>query len=611
MKATINTSNVFSTDWYGRQMETYNNPTRCQLVFSQNLINSVAKANKAITSVFLTKFTNAILKEHHNIVLNNKDQSFTDGKVITVSDLQNHEMDANRRVDTLIGLAFHEACHCRYSDFSQMHGLNGVEHQILNILEDEGIEQAFKAIKGGYYNFIKNVKYLYFDEDFNGEFSSNNEVEEFGNIFLSLVRYPKFINEGAWLSQELRNKWQEFFVTIHEIMERNGCFETEQKKITEKNVRAAKQIAKLLENFIEENKQEQDKNQKAEQNNSENTPEDLEGDKQEDSEGSGKSEMERQFEESQQDANSMTSKMEKMEAADVDLKKELEKIAKELSDMELSSEEPNDELKSYIQDIDTKIFGTDNTCARAQEFKEVYSEVKPILRKVEKMFTLNNGRKIENVKTQYNQFGQLSSGSVVSALCGNRFVNTNYKEVTNKKSTKVAVALAVDMSGSMTKERLHKAQTYVTILSEVINKLTGCELYVFAHSDSIKTLVRNDYNTSKFNLGFIQTTDTDFNRNQNECMAYEAIMTEVRKSTKLPVVGINFTDSYYCRPEKEIKKTVEEVKKNGCEMTLVTLANDAGFNSSIYGEGNYIQAVDKSMLEVIKELIKIIKKSMK
>lgn len=619
MKATINKNNVFSTDWYGRQAETYNNPTRCQLVFSPNLINSVAKANKAVASVFLTKFTNSILKEHHNIVLNDKDQSFTDGKIITVSDLQNHEMTAARRVDTLIGLAFHEACHCRYSDFSKMHGLSGIETQILNILEDEGIEQAFKAIKGGYYNFIKNVKYLYFDEDFNGEFSANNDVEEFGNIFLSLVRYPKFINEGAWLSQDLRNKWQEFFTTVHGIMERNNCFETEQEKITEKNVRAAKQIAKLLESFVDENKQNQEQNdQNNSQENSEGSGQDNNQEQnnqnqnsdQENSEGSGKSEMERQFEESQQDANSMTSKMAEMEAADVDLKKELEKIAKAISDMELSSDKEAEELKRCLSEIDDKINGTDNSCAHSQEFKQIYSEVKPILRKVEKMFALDNGRRIENIKTQYNQFGQLSSGSVVSALCGNRFVNTNYKDVNKKKSTKVAVALAVDMSGSMRKETLVKAQTYVTILSEVINKLSGCELYVYAHSDSIKTLVNNDYNVSKNNLGFIQT-QSEFNRNQNEVMAYKAIMENVRKNTKLPVIGINFTDSLYCCWNQDIKETLNELKENKSEMTLVALAQDSDDNKEIYGEGNYVAAYEKPMLEVIKELVKIIKRAMK
>lgn len=609
MKTAININNVFSTDWYGRQKETYNNPTRCQLVFSKGIIEGVAKANAAITSVFLTKFTNTILKEHHNIVLNDKDQSFTDGKIITISDLSNYEMDAARKVDTMIGLSFHEACHCRYSDFSKMIGLNGVESQILNILEDEGIEQAFKAIKGGYYNFIKNVKYLYFDEDFNGEFSANNDVEEFGNIFLALVRYPKFINEGKWLSQDLRNKWQEFFVTVHTVMERNGCFEVEQEQITEKNVRAAKQIAKLLEDFIEKNKKENGENQEQDSNQSEKDEKSESFNNE--SSNDGKSELEKQFDESQNDPNSMTSKMAEIEAANVDLSKLVNEISKEISEMKFERKDTDDEVVRYCSEIDDTITGTDKKCARTQSFKEVYSEIKPMIKKVEKMFKLDNCKKIENIKTQYNQFGQLSSGSVVNALCGSRFVNTQYKSIEHNKSTKIAVALAVDMSGSMTKERLRKAQTYVTILSEVISKLSGCELYVYVHSDFIKTLVNNDYNASKNNLGFIQDTTSGFNKNQNEVMAYTAIMDNVRKSTKLPVVGINFTDSYYCSMPSKIKATLDELKGRGCEMTLVALANDDNSNKEIYGEGNYIQAADKTMIENIKGLVKIIKKAMK
>lgn len=605
MKTVININNVFSTDWYGRQKETYNNPTRCQLVFSKGLIEGVAKANAAVASVFLTKFTNTILKEHHNIVLNDKDQSFTDGKIITISDLSNHEMDTTRKVDTMIGLSFHEACHCRYSDFSKMIGLSGVESQILNILEDEGIEQAFKAIKGGYYNFIKSVKYLYFDEEFNGEFSANNDVEEFGNIFLALVRYPKFINEGKWLSQDLRNKWQEFFVTVHSVMERNGCFEVEQEQITEKNVKAAKQITKLLEEFIEERKKENSETQEQDNNQSEKD------ENNESSDDSSQSEMDKQFEESKTDPNSMTSKMAEIEAADVDLSKLVNEVTKEISEMKFNNKDTDDEVVRYCSEIDDKITGTDKKCAHPQAFKEVYSEIKPVIKKVEKLFNLDNCKKIENIKTQYNQFGQLSSGSVVNAFCGSRFVNTQYKSIEHNKSTKIAVALAVDMSGSMTKERLIKAQTYVTILSEVISKLSGCKLYVYVHSDSIKTLVNNDYNASKNNLGFIQDVESGFNRNQNEVMAYTAIMDNVRKSTKLPVVGINFTDSYYCCMPSKIKSSLEDLKSKGCEMTLVTLANDDNSNKEIYGEGNYVQAVDKTMMENIKELVKIIKKAMK
>lgn len=597
MKTVININNVFSTDWYGRDEETYNNPTRCQLVFSKSLIEGVANASTAVASVFLTKFTNTILKEQHQIVLNDKDQSFTDGKVITVSDLSNHEMSAARKVDTMIGLVFHEACHCRYSDFSKMEGLSGVEAQILNILEDEGIEQAFKAIKGGYYNFIKNVKYLYFDEEFNGEFSANNDVEEFGNIFLALVRYPKFINEGAWLTQELREKWGEFFVVVNSIMDRNGCFEADQEQITKKNVKAAKQIAKLLETFVEENKKQDTQNQ-GEGNEQENK----------DSSNEVKSEMDKQFEESQKDSNSMASKMSEINAADVDLKKLVEKIAKEIS--EKRSNEVNNEVARYCAEIETTISTTDKTCSRPQNFKDVYSDVKPMIKKVKKMFELDNDKKIENIKTQYNQFGQLSSGSVVNALCGSRFVNTQFKNVEHKKSTKIAVALAVDMSASMTKEQLTRAQIYVTVLSEVISMNADCELYVYAHSNSIKTLVNNDYRSSKNNLGFIQDVKSGFNRNQNEVRSYKAIFENVRKNTKLPVVGINFTDSLYACVPSRIKETLDELKNKGCTMTLVTLANDGGENKQIYGEDNYVQAATKTMMENIKELIKIIKKSM-
>lgn len=589
MKTVINVNNVFTSDWYCRQKETYSNPTCCNLVFEKNLVESVAKANATLSSVFLTKFTNTILCEQHQIVLNDQDQSFTDGNVITVSDLNKYEMSAERKVDTMIGLAFHEACHCRYSDFSKIIGLNGIESRILNILEDEGIEQAFKEIKKGYYKFIKNVKYLYFDENFNGEFSANNDVEEFGNIFIALVRYPKFINEGAWLSQELRNKWGEFFVTVHSIMERNGCFENTQENITEKNVRAAKQIAKLLENFIGESEKQ------------------CESETQQ--QGSGKSEIERQFEEAKNDPNSMESKMSKLDAADVDLKELVKKIGKEISEMK--SDDVSNEVGRYCPEINCTINGTDNETARPQYFKEVYSDIKPVIKKVEKMFSLDKSKKIENIKTQYNQFGQLSSGAVVNAMCGSRFVNTQFESIGRKKSTKIAVALAVDMSASMVKAQLVNAQMYVTILSEVISKLTGCELYVYVHSDSIKTLVNNDYNRSKNNLGFIQDNKSGFNRNQNEVEAYKTIFDHVRKNTKLPVVGINFTDSLYACPSKRIKETLDDLKGNGCTMTLVTLAKDNDMNKNIYGPDNYVQAADKTMMESIKELVNIIKKAMK
>ena len=105
-------------------------------------------------------------------------------------------------------------------------------------------------------------------------------------------------------------------------------------------------------------------------------------------------------------------------------------------------------------------------------------------------------------------------------------------------------------------------------------------------------------------------------------MSYTYIIDEVRKQTRLPIVAVNITDSYYISNVDEIKETVNMLNttRNAC-MNIITInpvsVNNKyadEFNSDIYGEGNYLNVGTKDnnvFMEISNKLSEIITRTWK
>ena len=110
---------------------------------------------------------------------------------------------------------------------------------------------------------------------------------------------------------------------------------------------------------------------------------------------------------------------------------------------------------------------------------------------------------------------------------------------------------------------------------------------------------------------------SDLNGCQNEVEAYTKIIEDVRKQTKLPILGINFGDCEYGVCEENIKNCVDNLKKEqNCIMTMCSIGNEdtSNLNNFIYGEGNWVNIqtlLNNEIIRVIKELANIIKREYK
>ena len=131
------------------------------------------------------------------------DGSRTDGKTVWVATevFDDTDLPIGNRIDTFLGLTIHEGCHLLYTDFSAYQGLtNRIVKFLENLLEDERIERVLGEQKPGLANFLKASKYYYFDRYVQkmAQKEDQQQLDTFPrllNCIISLVRYPKTINE--------------------------------------------------------------------------------------------------------------------------------------------------------------------------------------------------------------------------------------------------------------------------------------------------------------------------------------------------------------------------------------------------------------------------------
>ncbi|MBQ2485864.1 MAG: hypothetical protein II518_02235, partial [Candidatus Methanomethylophilus sp.] len=127
----------------------------------------------------------------------------TDSRVVYLSTrvFDDADLSEGQRIDTFVGLAIHEGCHLKWTDFAQMGSEpNAIVRNLINILEDERIERLCGEQMPGYANYLKATKYYMFDlylqrkakEMKGGELPAPVRLL---NAILALIRYPKALRE--------------------------------------------------------------------------------------------------------------------------------------------------------------------------------------------------------------------------------------------------------------------------------------------------------------------------------------------------------------------------------------------------------------------------------
>ena len=600
MKTFISASNVFDIDWYGRDTL----PVAGDTQYSSFIINEET-ASKLVDGKplhdrvklgwFLSKCVKHLYRNRNCLVYINEksDESYTDGRDIMVSAAAGDKNSApNAKIDTYIGLALHESCHCRYSDFTALLGanMNKAEKWINNVIEDEAIENTLRNERSGYGKFIDVIKATQLNSD-DFDYNTDDERTNIMNMFFTLVRLPHVIREK--ITEEQKAKYGELFYNIYNIMKNNNCLieptNESRKSCTRTNINAAILIWGLISDFCGAGKNDTpdhmpDTNYSGDNNESDNNGE-------------------------REDVGDIMSELKQKDGAEL----------KDLLDGNISL---SDDMKATSEKIN-KVFKCDDfhkanerCAANASKFALYKNAIHQYINKAVKMFSVTDDR--INYGTQRNSlFGQIDDTFIASAAAGNRFCNKRIAERKVKTNKKLAVVLMCDMSGSMSMGKAaDKAGLMVTLFAEAINKLSGCELYIYTHNNTLKNVCVNDYNKNKFNIGWINCDNAM--GNQDECMAYETAVKETRKHTDLPILIINFTDSAYGFEYRYIKETVNNIYKDYNARTTLVCVNDDNRcekdNIKIYGENNYvnmggltvcsINALINKMSKIIREMYK-------
>lgn len=611
-------SNIFDFDWYERDNTIIAGETSySSFLLKEELATKLVGSNPLVdplkVSLFLTAFSRIISSGKRVFINEKSDESYTDGEKIMVSSLNKWKDSENTawwKIDTMIGLTLHEACHCRYSNFSELRksNLSKTEQWLSNVIEDEAIENSMRNFRKGYGKFFDNVKATQLGFDSFEISDDDNEIQTIMNILFAVIRMPNFISEH--LSDDNKKKFGSLFFEIYNVLNLNDCLikPKDNKTVcnTKKNIDAAKKICSLIKEFcnIDDDKLDETKKQQSSPSDGSNSGNSVSGNEDEKNNENEKSESEKQ-KELQELLDELSEEFgmtldEMIEDSEQAKDKELTDIMNSACRMESTSWK-----KGGKAEIDNK-----------KQFNKYYSNVYPYISKVANALSPKSS-KLNYKTSRYQLSGQLDGTCIASAFMGGRFTNKVVREVKEKERKKLALCLIVDNSGSMSQGKTaDKAGMFATLFAEAVHSLPGFELYVYSHDDTlINVCDSSNYNKNRFKIGNINTNNVG--GGQNEVASYNAAVTEVRKNTKLPICMINFTDSEYCSHIEDIKTTVDNLKKKqDCQTTLVCLneRDRNKYNEYIYGENNYINIHNinpVAMQEVIKKLTKIISKMYK
>ena len=195
----------------------------------------------------------------------------TDSRVVYLSTrvFDDGDLSEGQKIDTFMGLAIHEGCHLKWTDFTQMASEdNGIVRNLINLLEDERIERLCGEVMPGYANYLKATKYYMFD------LYRQRKAQECGdeelpaparllNAILAIIRYPKALD---------RDDLDEFVDYLYEVREIVKDFPSTPAEVTA----AAKAVYDVIRKFFEErsNPKEGSGEEKEEKENGESAPSD-------------------------------------------------------------------------------------------------------------------------------------------------------------------------------------------------------------------------------------------------------------------------------------------------------------------------------------------------
>ena len=415
----------------------------------------------------------------------------TDSKVVYLATrvFDDPDLSEGQKVDTFIGLAVHEGCHLKWTNFTQMSSEpSAIIRNLINVLEDERIERECGETMPGYANFLKATKYYMFD------LYRHKSLEENGgkklsapvrllNAILSIIRYPKALdgNDLAEFADEL--------YAVREVI-------LDYPKTSQEVTAAAKAIYEIIKHYFE--KQMDSKNEQRDSGEAGNVkPESGETGSDEGSHGSGQDDESRNEGNHEKSVTSLSEEQkDALEKAVSEALSELEKQAEGISAItsDPGEGEPlsEEEMASCVKRDGCRLAGicenmvslgetSGSVLYKAPENREAYEDS---LRRVRKYIpaiakTLKGHCQDYAVTYHGMRSGLLDTGKLAEAYQG---VQTVYVREGMVRSDRMAVCVLIDESGSMYGEKIRAARDLAVILNEAIGSIPAIDLYIYCHT---------------------------------------------------------------------------------------------------------------------------------
>lgn len=617
---------IFSSDWFNRDNKTFTTRNTSMAIgwdversehYSEffytpqevrMLLNNDEKLVAELHSLIAAVGINARV-----MLTKEENKASTTGKAIKIcTEFSKTITDDYDKMDVIIGLLLHEACHCKWTNFSYMREhcreYPEIVHYIHNIIEDELIERQMGLIRPGYINFLNKVKYYFFNEFVNDPNEDlNNDFDEIMRIFLAVIRYPDLLPR---ISEDVLDKHVDLFVDIKKILKKHGAFNDKTKSCTIKSVKAAIDIYYLIKNYIDEH------------NTNDESENDSNFDEGEIGEGDGVVLTNEPGEGNNDDKEIIGILI--LDSV------VLSKI-KDLYDHVSSSSEVIEIECKYdddLLDVSTKEDGSyylgrpcstmsmQTSFGRSKELYDSYfNQVRPFINDFAKIVIPNKRNVVINT-LRFQRNGTLDPTRLADAMQNTQTVYKRIITDEKKSEPKYALVLMIDESGSMDGYSCSRDASKLAILIyEAMSKYNDIELFVYGHGDVVNKYIDKDY-TDKYVLGCRRSQG-----GQNEILAYNTIIDDVRSQTNLPIIAINITDSLYLANSEEMKNLVRKYRDEGVFINLFTLNHETmseqviAMNNLIYGEGNWVfwnnHNTDASMKEIAMSMARIIKHNVK
>lgn len=399
----------------------------------------------------------------------------TDSKVVYLATkvFDDKELSDGQKIDTFIGLAIHEGCHLKWTDFTQKtEAKNGIIRNLDNILEDERIERLCGEHMPGYANYLKATKYYMFDlwcqrQAANPAAQELEEGARLLNAILSVIRYPKVLRQ---------DDLEEFADELFDVREIILDYPKDREEVSS----AAEAIYEVIKRFFEKNEEER---QSESEGNTESEAEDSNSQSEENKADSGS-------DQGGQKEDSVEQKVQEMLSA-------LEQAMGEMSGVtgdpgEDSQPMDRSEMADCVRRNSGQLAGLcENSVLLGQTSQSVlYKASEDVSRYMESLSRVRKyvsaiAKTLRGHCTEYKvtyhgmRSGALDTGKLAEAYQG---VQNVYVREGRVKSDKMAVCVLIDESGSMYGEKIQAARDLGVLLNEAISSVPGIDLYIYGHT---------------------------------------------------------------------------------------------------------------------------------